>query len=228
MSTESLPDNDLRRLAETLPKARLGRKGILTILVAVLVFIAVLSWNWLSASKAILRTQEIRELDGADKKRLEDLASSPKKELINQLARLQLARILLRADGLNKIGTTDSTKQSDAITAIEKARDIYKGLTQDFSKEPAQLFESYVGLGKAEETLSGVKKGSLSDAIEAYKKAVAIAPESEAGKALAKEVATLEKDKDSVQEFYTKLFDSKQLLTPGLPPLGTPSDTQTK
>ena len=102
---------------------------------------------------------------------------------------MQLARYMLKNEGLPKLGTDSKTSRDQARASVEQARTYYLDLTSELKeKEQAALVqEAWVGAAQAEEPLVGLpttdggtdSRGEVDKAIKYYQQAGSIFPDTE-------------------------------------------------
>ena len=104
-------------------------------------------------------------------------------------AKLQKARIVLYREGFDRLGASTMEKRHDAVKKVEEGRQRHLDILNEL-KDQALQQEIYISLGRAEKVLAGALKeqnsaehlGSLDKAIEYYRKAAAINPDSDISK----------------------------------------------
>jgi tetratricopeptide (TPR) repeat protein len=191
-----------------------------------LVFAGILAWNYFAADRARGRDVKIIELETADTaKKLDDYIKQYEGTPLGNIAKMHLGRRSLGPEGLEKLGTNDKEARRQAVASIEQARKLFLELAEKWKDEPALTQETWFNAALAEETLVGMpttdggtdSRGSLDKAIEYYKKAAAIFPESDASKRYLKLAEEREKNKDGFLAAQKAFYKEREL--PVLPPL---------
>ena len=159
---------------------------------------------------------------------LEEFAKINGTDTPGRLARLELARAKLGADGIAKLAVKDVEQRSKAVASIEAARGELTTLADEFKGDKTLQTSCLLDAAEAELSLVGIAKtpggsdfrGTVAGCVALLKQAAdAIGGDTAAGQAIAKRMADLEANKAQVEEVGVKL---NSLLTP--PPSLVPSD----
>ena len=129
-------------------------------------------------------------------------------------SKVELARIALYAEGINKLGSLKSKDRDAAAAKVEEGRELYLKLANDLKEQPALLQEAYLSCARAEEVLLGTPKtnnsaeerGSFDKMIEYYRKAAAVNPESDAGKSYTAKANELQGKREEMVSWYRELY----------------------
>ncbi len=159
---------------------------------------------------------------------LEEFAKTNGTDTPGRLARLELARTKLGADGIAKLAVRDVEQRSKAVASIEAARGELTALADEFKGDKTLQTSCLLDAAEAELSLVGIAKspggsdfrGTVAGCVALLKRATdAIGPATPAGESIAKRADELEKNKAQVEEVGVKL---NSLLAP--PPSLVPSD----
>lgn len=115
------------------------------------------------------------ELESANSRTaLEDFAKQNPDTLVGNVAQLDLARVLLGPDGIERLPTVrDDAERKAAVGNIEKSRELLTKLLDAFKDQPLLKVQCLVGLAKAEATLVGMfKEGSLTESLGSVDKLI--------------------------------------------------------
>lgn len=148
---------------------------------------------------------------------LTEFANTPsnKDTTAARLARLEIARTLLGPDGIARLQTGDRTQRNKAVENLEKARDEFTKLAEEFQADPTLRATSLTGAAEAELALVGVPKGdglgsvgSVSAAAELYRKAAqTIGEATPVGEQAKKRADELEASKEEIERVGVQLYD---------------------
>jgi len=179
---------------------------------------------------------------------LEEFAKDTKDPTAARVARLQLARVWLGPDGLQKLASINSDARRTAIDSVEKARKEFEKLADEFKDDLTLKAQCLDGQAHAELALVGIPKegtfdqyrGTVSRAVELFKEYAKLVGEStKTGEEAVKKADDLSKNEQEVlrvaQALNNRLtpppttnielpkppFDLKS----GLPPANTPPKT---
>lgn len=183
----------------------------LSIAVGVLVLLLIIAWRYYREVSAKNRSAAWKQLELASSvSDLEAIMEAQRGTVVGRAAKVQLARLLLN-EGLNQLAS--DLQRSRAIENVERARDLYRELSEEARDDGTIRREALLSAAKAEETLLAVPKadktegvrGSLDQAIEWYEKAASEYPETPEGRAAADRLKKLREHREDVQRFYTEL-----------------------
>jgi hypothetical protein len=155
-----------------------------------------------------------------------------------KLANLEIARAQLGQEGIEKLNALDPLARKNAVANVEKAREAFAKLVDEFKDDPVIKVECMLACAKAEAVLVGMPKegqleqrrGDPAKAIEWLDKVAEAAPETDWGKD-AKKLADTLRNQNTQQQVVTlqaMVYDISPALPkgpsiPGLPPgLGGP------
>lgn len=198
-------------------RAKLSGRGMYYVLGTVALIVAVtLLWQYFAGENRKARDTRLLQLENADTpEKLEQGIEDHRGTVTGSLFKLQLARHKLLNDGLPKLATDRVDDRRTAASAVQKARDYFVELADEFAKhkEMGLVQQAWEGAAEAEEALVGFPKtdssteyrGDADKAIEYYAKAGAMFPETEFSKKLAKRAETLKAKK-------TKFIADQKLL----------------
>jgi hypothetical protein len=173
----------------------------------VLIATGIILYRYFAGESAKTRDAVLEQLASANKpEKLKEGMEAHRGTVYGSLFKIQLARYLLKNDGLPKLGTDNEKAQQEAANAISEARDYFLQLTSELKeKEHAALVqESWHGAAEAEEALVGLPtvaggseyRGNADKAIEYYEKAGAIFPDTEFSKRYKARAETLKANKE--------------------------------
>ncbi|AMV27152.1 hypothetical protein VT84_22310 [Gemmata sp. SH-PL17] len=143
-----------------------------------------------------------------------------------RLAALEVARIQLGADGIERLPAQDKDVRKKAVESIEKARETFSKLVDEFKDDPLLKTQCLLGAAKAEAVLVGMLKddsldqfrGDPKKAIDWLDKVAEAAPDTNWGKdskKLADELRNLN-TKDQIVKLQTTVYS---IQAPSLPTL---------
>lgn len=140
-----------------------------------------------------------------------------------KLAELEVARTQLGNEGIDRLTVPDATVRKAATESVEKARDAFAKLVDDFKDDPVLKVECMLACAKAEAVLVGMPKegqlvefrGNPAKAIEWLDKVAEAAPDTDWGKDAKKFADTLRNlnTQQQVVALHASVYD----LTPTLP-----------
>ena len=183
------------------------------------------------------------ELDGLSTvSTLEEYAKKHPDTMQAKLANLEIARLQLGQDGIEKMfvrgadirpmpGENPEAKareiRSTAVNNVEKARDAFAKLADDFKDDPVIRVECMLACAKAEAVLVGFPKegqllqfrGDPKKAVEWLDKVAEAAPDTDWGKDAKKLADTLrnQNTEQQVRTLQTMVYDISPSLPPGFP-----------
>lgn len=160
-------------------------------------------------------------------KGLEEFAGANPNTIQARLASLEIARTQLGPEGIDQLANVAGRKS--AVESIEKAREAFGKLLDEFKSDPVIRVQCLVALAKAESALVGMpKEGTLSEfrgdpkrAIELLDQVADAAGETPWGKD-AKKLADVLRNQNTQEQLQTlqrSLYDATPKL-PGTPDLG--------
>lgn len=172
------------------------------------------------------------ELDGlSSTSALDEFAKKYPNTPQAKLAELEIARTQLGTEGIDRLTVPDATVRKAATESVEKARDAFAKLVDDFKDDPVLKVECMWACAKAEAVLVGMPKegqvvdplnpkaiesrGNPAKAIEWLDKVYEAAPETDWGKDAKKFADTLRNL--NTQQQVVQLQSSVYDLTPTLP-----------
>jgi len=218
--------NALRAWTEHVSERLQGRTLYLVVGSLVLVVVGILIFRYWRISQVNANSARWLELYSTDTdKGLQSMVAAPanqgKPQTVN--ARLQLARLALYPEGIQKLASFTAADRATAIEKVEEGRKRYEEILSELTKESALLQEAYFSLARAEECLMGRPKkdnstemrGSIDRAIELWRKAASIRPDSEPSKRYIAHADMLKSKKAEISQFYTRLTELD--FTPALP-----------
>jgi tetratricopeptide (TPR) repeat protein len=134
---------------------------------------------WLKVDEAERKLDGVADLGQAEDvvKELEHAAQEKPQTVPAQVLRFTSARAQLRL-GLERLCAQDKAEREKALNRIEQARDLFTTLVRETGETPILHQEALLGVATAQESL-----GQIDDALEEYRKVVAVDANSAAGKA---------------------------------------------
>lgn len=162
---------------------------------------------------------------------LDEFAAAHKDSTAARLARLEAARAQLGLDGIALLQTGDKAQRNKAVQNLEKARDEFTKLADEFQSDPTLRATSLMAAAEAELALVGVPKsdglgslGSVSSAADLYRKAAqAVGEATPVGEQAQKRADDLEANKAEIESVGVQLYDRPLgTLSPGGPTPGGP------
>ena len=184
---------------------------------------------WIVRERSRAESAKWVELDGlTSPARLEEFAKAHPNTIQAKIADLEIARNQLGPDGIERLSATDPAVRKAAVESVEKAREAFSRLIDEFKDEPIIRVECMLACAKSEAVLIGMtKEGQIADfrgspqkAIEWLDKVAEAAPETDWGKDAKKLADTLKNQntKDQVITLQSMVYD----LKPTLPKFGGP------
>lgn len=159
-------------------------------------------------------------------KSLKEFADQNAKSPAAKVARLQLARIQLGPEGLDRLASKDKETRTKAIASIEKARDEMARLADEFKDDVTLKASCLIAAGEAELALVGIPaadsgskhRGTVEKAAEYFNQvATAVGPTTKAGEAAKKKADDLLANAQTILMLGVSL--NNMLATSALPPL---------
>ncbi|HVK17504.1 MAG TPA: hypothetical protein VM533_11200 [Fimbriiglobus sp.] len=132
-----------------------------------------------------------------------------------RLARLEAARVYLGPDGISQLQTGDKAQRNTAVQNLEKARDEFTKLAEEFQADSTLRATALRGAAEAELALVGVPKGnglgsigSVATAADLYRKAAqAVGETTPVGEQSKKRADELEANKEEIERIGVQLYD---------------------
>lgn len=134
--------------------------------VVLLVAAAIGLWWYITAERKKAASKVWLEFDEANTvEKLEELAKKDPNAVAARLAKLSVARARLGPEGIDLLGSSRPDGYQRAVENIEKAREEFTQLLDQFKDDPVFKAECLLGLAKAEAVLVGVptKPGQLTE-----------------------------------------------------------------
>ncbi len=141
----------------------IGYKAMAVILILVA---AVGSTVYIVRERAKANSQEWVALEEANTATsFEEISKTYPNTIQDRLARLQIARNQLGVTGIDRLGSISTDQRKKAIDNIEKARESFGKLLDEFKNDPVFKAECLLALAKAEAALVAVpaKEGQLTE-----------------------------------------------------------------
>lgn len=190
---------------------------------------------WLVHERRVANSAKWTELDGLSSiSSLEEFAKKNPDTMQAKIANLEVARAQL-GEGIDRLTAPDPTARKTAIENVEKARESFTKLVDEFKDDPVLRVECMLACAKAEAVLVGMSKegqmsggviapgasrGDPKKAIEWLDKVAEAAPDTDWGKG-AKKLADNLRNQNTEQQVRA-LQASVYNLSPDLPGLGGP------
>jgi hypothetical protein len=140
--------------------------GYKTMAVILILVAAVGSTVYIMRERAKANSQEWVALEEANTETsLQEISKSYPNTIQDRLARLQIARQNLGIAGIDRLGSISNDQRKKAIDNIEKARESFGKLLDEFKNDPVFKAECLLALAKAEAALVAVpaKEGQLTE-----------------------------------------------------------------
>lgn len=116
---------------------------------------------WIMRERVKTRSAMWVELDGlGSNEALDDFAKKYPNTMQAKLATLERARNQLGPEGIDRLTATDPGARNAAIANVEKAREAFVGLVDEFKDDPVIKVECLLACAKAEAALVGMPKES--------------------------------------------------------------------
>lgn len=180
MSTESKP-SEQQTLAESLggfwSSFKQGKVIGYKWLALIILVVATIGITWYISSERSSATSQrwVAEEDASTLEAQEEIVKKYPGTIQAKLAQLQIARHLLGNSGIELLGASRTEVRHEGVANIEKARDQYQKLLDEFKDDPVLKTECLLGLAKAESALVAVPatpgqltefKGKVSKVVE--------------------------------------------------------------
>ena len=190
---------------------------------------AVLVYRYLTRTSSKARDAVLLQLASADTpEKLKAGMEEHRGTVYGSLFKMRLADHYLLNEGLPKLGTDSDEQRKSAVAAVEQARTYYVELTGELKEkeEPALLQQAWHGAGEAEAALVGMptaaggtdSRGSADKAIEYFRKAAGIFPDSEPSKRYKERADKLEANKEQFVATQKKLYSERPAPSFSPPP----------
>jgi tetratricopeptide (TPR) repeat protein len=183
----------------------------LSVGVGVLFVLLVIAWRYYREHSAKSQAAAWKQLELASSPSdLEALIEAHKGTPVGLTAKFQLARVLLN-EGLNQLAS--DLQRTRAVENLERARDLYRELSQEARGNNRLQREALLSAAKAEEALIGVPnagnaegvRGSFDQALEWYDQVASRFPDSPEGRAAGERAKSLRENREKVLSFYAEL-----------------------
>jgi hypothetical protein len=190
-------------------------------------------WYIVSERRSAASHRWVEEEEANTIEKQEEISKKYPGTMLDKLARLQIARSLLGESGLDQLGANTSEQRTKGVANIEKAREMFQKLADDFKDDRLFKAECYLALAKSEAALVAVPttpgqltefKGKIPAVVEYLDKlAETAAPETPWAKDSKKLADSLRNEQspsaDEFRRVQRALFDLK---TPELPKFDDP------
>jgi hypothetical protein len=114
------------------------------------------TWYILSERKAATSKRWMEEEEANSLEAQEEIAKKYPGTILDKLARLQIARSLLGESGIELLAASTSGQRAVGVANVEKAREMFQKLVDDFKNDPVFKAQCLLGLAKAEAALVAV------------------------------------------------------------------------
>lgn len=227
MKAEERHEMETNELVKAIQRARNANRRKIAIYggLAALVFVVVFFLRYTNKVAAENEASRWVELDMASSKEsLKELMEKYRGKPVGTIAKMRYARLVMASDGIEKIGSTDSTQRLAAADGVDQARKLFLELTGEFKENKMLLQEAWEDAAKAEEMLIAVPKskddsasrGDIEQAIKYLENAAKVQPDTETGKKTAEKAEKMKADKAKIVAFYQDV--QRQLYTPKVDP----------
>lgn len=127
--------------------------------IILIVVAALVTWWWISKAKTETASKMWMEMERATTvSELEEFAKAHPNTPAGRVAQLHVARYLLGSEGIDPLNARDRVRQQKAVENIEKAREMFAKLADEFKDDPVLKAEALLGAAKAEAALIGIGK----------------------------------------------------------------------
>ena len=235
--THNEPKGEPNALAQTLSsgweKFKQGKLISYTMMgIILLVVLAIgVTW-WLVSANRTANSAKWTELDGLSSSSpaaLEEFAKKYPNTMQAKIAMLEIARMQLGPEGIDRLAATDPKNRQAAVESILKAREAFPKLVDEFKDDPVIRVQCMLACAKAEAVLVGMPRegqleqrlGDPAKAIEWLEKVANDAPETDWGKDARKLADTL-KNQNTQQQVVT--LQAMVYVMPTLPDPKMPFD----
>ena len=124
-------------------------------IILILVSAIGVSWYVISERRAATSHRWVEEEEANTIEKQEEISKKYPGTMLDKLARLQIARSLLGESGLEQLAANTSEQRTKGIENIEKAREMFQKLVEDFKNDRLFKSECYLALAKSEATARG-------------------------------------------------------------------------
>jgi hypothetical protein len=201
--------------------------------VAALLVVLLIGYRWYAARSFRKESDRwVKWTTANDIDALKKLEQENRGTLVGRLAALQIARVMIGPDGLDRMATSVDERRKQAVANIVDARERFHNLANEFKDQPPLRVQALWGEAQSEEALVGVPKednplesrGNIDTAIKLYKELAAAFPGTETGKLAEKKATELLDKRDEVIKFYNDLHTSlaRADVTPPTSPFPPP------
>jgi tetratricopeptide (TPR) repeat protein len=225
---KEIETNSLVLLVQKWRKNLTWRTGYYVIGTLALIITGVVLYRYFTGESSKARDAILEQLASANTpQKLKEGMEAHRGTVYGSLFKIQLARYLLKNDGLPKVGTDNETAQQQAANAIADARGYFLELTAELKEkhDAGMVQEAWASAAKGEETLVGLPtvargseyRGNVDKAIEYYEKAAAIFPDLDESKRYKARAEMLKSNKEKFvadQKAIYKPFE-RAPFTPG-------------
>jgi hypothetical protein len=222
-----LHQNDLATRLKDVWQTVASGSAVNTIVWAVLLLGLVLAIGWRYYSDATFKSRSAlwSQLERAsDTEELERVIKEHPGTVAARIARFHLTRWRME-DVLGRVAGPSAEDRVKAAGELEEVHKTYAELARDSGAEPTLVQEALMGVANSEEVLAGIPKadskeprGSLDQAITAYRELANRFPNSFLGEKAAKRAAELSAHTAQVRAFYDALMEVHGKPAPTLLP----------
>jgi hypothetical protein len=213
---KELETNSLVLGVQRLRQRLTGRNLYYLVGTVALIVGAFLLYRYLTRTSSKARDAVLLQLASADTpEKLKAGMEEHRGTVYGGIFKIRLADHHLLNEGLPKLGTDSPDQKKQAAASLETARTYYLELTGEVKEkeEPGLLQQAWFGAAQAEEALVGMptapggndSRGSADKAIEYYRKAAAILPDSELSKRYKEWADKLEANKQQFVDTQKRL-----------------------
>lgn len=193
----------------------------------ILVLVATIGVTWyiFSERRSAASRRWVEEDEAKSVEAQEEISKKYPGTIQDKLARLQIARALLSDDGIELLGASTDTRRNEGVANIEKAREMFQKLLDDFKDDPVFKPQCLLGLAKAEAALVGVPsapgqlidfKGKVPKVVEYLDQLAAAAAPDTPWATDSKKMADALRDEKSAS--YAKFIEIQQSMFKLTPP----------
>jgi hypothetical protein len=193
------------------------------------------TWYILSERKAATSQRWVEEEEANTQDAQREIADKYPGTTLEKLARLQIARALLSESGIELLSSNSPEQRTRGVENIEKAREMFQKLIDDFKNDPVFQAQCLLGVAKAEAALVAVPttpgqltefKGKIPTVVEYLDRlSETAAPDTSWATGSKKLADALRNEQSPTADEFTRiqraLFDLKT-TTPSLPQFDEP------